>query len=448
MDILLKDIPELEKKYQFQFEKYDINILRNYQLLEKMEAKIKKNIGEDIPIIFVGDSVFYGPEAVRKNLASTLKILSRKKSIPEKTFKIHVDSIIHKTGEINLYYFYQLECPKCNRTEILLNGLKENYPALKIYRYEVFEDSGKILYEALAEARNVPFAKRLIVPAIFIGNDYLIENITSTVLESLIIKYEAGSPRLDTLKIEAGEKSILNRFSKFSIFGIIAAGFLDGINPCAFATIIFFVSYLLFTGRRRKDIVLMSIFFIAAVFLSYLAIGIGAYKLLRYLAGFVIIAKIIYLLFGIIAFVFGVLSIYDYFVARKGEPAKMILQLPQRIKQRIHKDIKEKTKFGGIIIGSFIAGFLISFLEFGCTGQVYLPTITFIISKAGFTLKPLLALLVYNIMFVIPLIIIALVSIMFTTKDIARSLAKKIPAVKIFTAVLFFGLGFLLILSI
>jgi hypothetical protein len=131
----------------------------------------------------------------------------------------------------------------------------------------------------------------------------------------------------------------------------------------------------------------------------------------------------------------------------KKEFNKMVLQLPLGIKQRIHKNIKERTAVGGIIFGSFLAGFLISFLEFGCTDQVYLPTITYIISISEFALKPILALFAYNVMFILPLILIAVLAVIFTTKNIASSLEKKIPTVKFLTAMLFFILGGLLILS-
>ncbi|GAI54109.1 unnamed protein product, partial [marine sediment metagenome] len=72
MDILLDDIPKLQNKYRFTLKKYDIDILKNYTLLEEMEKGVK-NIGEDLPVIFVGDSVFYGPKEVRKSLETTLK---------------------------------------------------------------------------------------------------------------------------------------------------------------------------------------------------------------------------------------------------------------------------------------------------------------------------------------------------------------------------------------
>lgn len=448
MDILLEDIPRLQKKYKFKFKEYDINFLKNYRLLEKMEENVE-NIGEDIPVIFVGDSVFYGPEETRNKLEGTLKALSKElKPNVKDTIRAPVDSIKKEVGEINLYYFYQIGCKECNRVEILLNNLQKQYKKLRVCRLDIFDDSSKIFMENLAARNKIPEKKRLIVPAIIIGDDYLIkEDITLKNFDTLLEKYKKGSPKLDTLNITLGEESIIKRFSQFSVFGIIFAGLLDGVNPCAFATLIFFVSYLLFIGKRRKDVILMAFFFILAVFISYFAIGVGAYNLLKYLSGFDIIAKIIFLGFGVIAIILGILSLRDYFMAKRGNLNKMILQLPLGIKQRIHKDIKEKTAVGGIILGSLITGFLISFLEFGCTGQVYLPTITFMVSKTGFALKPLFALLLYNSMFILPLIGIAFLATIFTTKNIAKSLKTKIPTIKFFTAVFFFVLGILLILS-
>ncbi|OGC42161.1 hypothetical protein A2Y85_01005 [candidate division WOR-3 bacterium RBG_13_43_14] len=90
---------------------------------------------------------------------------------------------------------------------------------------------------------------------------------------------------------------------------------------------------------------------------------------------------------------------------------------------------------------------MVSILEFGCTGQVYLPTITFMVTRTGGTFKPLLSLFLYNLMFVVPLIVIALSASLFSTKHVAGYLEKRIPLIKLGTAFLFFALGVLLILS-
>lgn len=450
MDILLDDIPRLQNRYQFQLKKYDINILDNYKLLEKMEEeKNIENRGEDLPIVFLGDSALYGPEGVRNRLEPLLKKYAgiKKKLIKKDTIEIKPDTLKTKIGVVNLYYFYQPGCKECRRADILLNSLSKTYRNLVIYRHNISEDTSKIFYEGLADFQKIPDEKRLLVPAIFIGEDYLIKDISAERLENLIKKYYSGSPRLDTLKFPKAEENIIQRFSRFSIIGVMLAGLLDGVNPCAFATIIFFISYLLFIGRRKKTVTLMSISFIAAVFFCYLAIGFGAYTILHTITAIKIVGRIIFLSFGILAIILGALSLYDYYLARAGNTNKMILQLPLIIKQKIHKEIKEKTNIGGIIFGSFIAGILISFLEFGCTGQVYLPTITFVVSRGNLGIRPGIILVIYNIMFILPLIIIALLANLLSRESVSDALAKRIPIIKLLTAFLFFGLGVLLILS-
>jgi cytochrome c biogenesis protein CcdA/glutaredoxin len=445
-DFLLDDLPKLQARYKFTLKKYDIEVLDNEKILEKMEENVPDKT-DDLPVVFVGDSAFYGYDEIHKKLGPTLKLIRQTIPINPDTSLPPTDTLVNLTGEVHLYYFYQPECPECDRTEALLRALQNKYRPVTVHRYNILADSSKLFYETLAELKKVPENERLLAPTIFIADDYLIRDIKSAALEGLIRKYSGGSPRLDTVKISGAGSNLFQRFKKFSILGIMAAGFLDGINPCAFATIIFFVSFLVFVGRKPRDILLMALFFILAVFVSYFAIGLGAYKILQFLTGFAVVAKIIFLVFGIFAIILGILSLYDFFVSRKGKTNKMLLQLPLAVKQSIHKNIKEKTGSGGIIAGSLVAGTLISFLEFGCTGQVYLPTITFIISQRGLALKPLACLLVYNLMFIVPLIAIAILAVIFSTKNIGAFLEKRIPAVKILTAVLFFGLGILLLLT-
>ena len=446
MDILLADIPRLRAKYTFTLKKYDIDLLANYDLLERMEQD-RGVAGEDLPVIFVDDSVFYGPENAYARMESVLKSIvgSRQKKPEEPTALVDTVTAVQQKGE--LYYFFQPGCEECGRLEALFNGL-DKAGTVVIHRYNILEDTSKILLEALSTEVGIPKEKRLLVPVVISVKGYLIKE-EITLQNILKLGNEQGKMDrilgvIDTL---GAENRIRPRFEGFSLLGVILAGLLDGVNPCAFATIIFFVSYLLFLGRKRRDIIVMAASFIAAVFIAYFLIGVGAYNLLNYLAGYSIIARIIFLCFGIIALILGLLSLRDYMVARKGHYDKMILQLPLGIKQRIHRDIKERTAVGGIVIGSFIAGLAVSFLEFGCTGQIYLPPITFVISRAGWSLRPMVLLLLYNLMFVFPLVLISMLALLFSTDKIAKSLSARIPAIKLLTAILFFVLGLLLVLS-
>lgn len=320
--------------------------------------------------------------------------------------------------------------------------------SMTVKRYSILEDTNKVLLEAFSRKAGIPEEKRLIVPVVFLGKGYLMkQDITTGNIFKLAEEQQDYDQDAGMLDMPGAEKNIMARFDRFSLLGIMFAGLLDGVNPCAFATIIFFVSYLLFLGRRRRDIIVMAASFITAVFLAYFLIGVGAYNILNYLAGYEIVGRIIFMCFGILALILGLLSLRDFVFARQGKFDKMLLQLPLGIKQRIHRDIKKRTAVRGIVLGSFVAGLIVSFLEFGCTGQIYLPTITFMISRTGWRLKPLFTLLIYNIMFVLPLILISLLAVVISTSKISKSLGKRVPVIKLLTALLFFALGILLILS-
>ena len=446
MDILLGDIPKLQAKYTFELKKYDIDLLSNYQFLEKMEQEHGQS-GEELPVVFILDSVFYGPEGIYERMDRVLKnIASKPRRVKQKQIPTH-DTSPEMVSYIQLHYFYQPGCEECGRLDALFNSLQEQ-GNMTVTRYSIMEDTNKVLLEALSSKAGIPEEERLVVPVVFLGNGYLMkQDITTENIFNLAEEQQGHGQNTGALDIPAAEKSIATRFDRFSLLGIMFAGLLDGVNPCAFATIFFFVSYLLFLGRRRRDIIVMAVSLVTAVFLAYFLIGVGAYNILNYLAGYEIIAKIIFVCFGVIALILGVLSLRDFVYARQGKLDKMLLQLPLGIKQRIHRDIKKRTAVRGIVLGSFVAGLVVSLLEFGCTGQIYLPTITFMVARTGWQLKPVFTLLLYNIMFVFPLILISILAVAISTDKISKSLGKRIPTIKLLTALLFFALGILLILS-
>ena len=66
-----------------------------------------------------------------------------------------------------------------------------------------------------------------------------------------------------------------------SVVAVAAAGLLDGVNPCAFTTLIFLLASLALAGRGRREVLAIGAFFSLAVFLTYLAIGLGFFAALR-----------------------------------------------------------------------------------------------------------------------------------------------------------------------
>jgi thiol-disulfide isomerase/thioredoxin len=154
-----------------------------------------------------------------------------------------------KLFPVDLAYFYQKGCPKCDRANVLLKYLVKKYPRLNVKEIDLNISDGKRLDESLSNRLNLPAEKRLIAPSIFIGNDYLSpEEISESKVEALIQKYEKIKAQ-SVLKVEKGEvkeaeKSMVDRFKSLGLLTIVSPGLIDGINPCAFATLIFFISYL------------------------------------------------------------------------------------------------------------------------------------------------------------------------------------------------------------
>ena len=78
-----------------------------------------------------------------------------------------------KSFSVDLAYFYQKGCPKCDRANVLLKYLVKKYPRLNVKEIDLNISDGKRLNESLSNRLNLPAEKRLIAPSIFIGNDYL-----------------------------------------------------------------------------------------------------------------------------------------------------------------------------------------------------------------------------------------------------------------------------------
>lgn len=248
---------------------------------------------------------------------------------------------------------------------------------------------------------------------------------------------------------------IVERFKSFTPFGIAVAGLLDGINPCAFSTIIFFISFLAFIGFSLRKSVIAGFSFTLAVFLTYLGLGLGAFAGLERLRVFAVFSKYFDITVGGFAIILGIGSLYDYISFRtKGVNKGMILRLPGAIKNVIHKTIGNMRDKGGagiarLLFIAFIIGVLVSLFESMCTGQMYLPTLTFILKMKVMWQRAFLFLLLYNAMFILPLVIVFLLTAFGVSSEWwAKAVQHNLGRVKLLSALFFFTIGiFILIIA-
>ncbi|MFA5411538.1 MAG: hypothetical protein WC321_06780 [Candidatus Omnitrophota bacterium] len=256
------------------------------------------------------------------------------------------------------------------------------------------------------------------------------------------------------------QPDLLQRFKTFSPLVILGAGLLDGINPCAFTVIVFFISFLALQGYKPRELALIGISFILAVFLTYIFIGLGLFGFLYRIRGFWGFSKIVNFSIGIFSVILGVLAVCDFLKFKKTrETEGLFLQLPDAIKNKIHRIIgmhyrrdkdgknkgPEKHLFR-LVCSAFITGFLISILEAVCTGQTYLPTIGFILKTSALKLRAFAYLILYNFMFIIPLLAVFILALSgVSSGQFSKFLKRHLLTVKLLMAVLFFGLGIFLL---
>ena len=369
--------------------------------------------------------------------------------VEEETWNVGSNMSLHSAlkaprSAIHLVYFHKRGCDKCARANKVLQSVREKYPELVIDKRNVKENQE--LLEAMGELYGIPEVRRLTTPTVFIGDEYFLDALDEAGLTAVIERYQATGIASRLPEAETGtdqaQAQIMNRFYSFGALAVAGAGLLDGINPCAFATIIFFVSYLSIAKRNRREMLFAGLAFAGAVFVTYLLLGMGTLKFLEALGSFTTIGKYVYLVAGTATLALAGLSFYDAYQAKQGRIKDIKLQLPDSLKRRIHKVIRERTRTSGVIAGALAIGFAVSALELVCTGQVYLPTLTFVAGIPGMQLHAYWYLLLYNVMFVLPLLVVFGFVYWGTTHvQLDGVLQRHLMGVKVGTGVVLLGLG-------
>lgn len=185
---------------------------------------------------------------------------------------------------------------------------------------------------------------------------------------------------------------------------VAGAGLLDGINPCAFSTLIFLLAYLGLRKRDRGEILTVGILFTLTVFLTYTAVGAGAFVLLRESMGFPILSSLLKWGGAGALTVLAGLSFRDYLRLRRGDGGDMTLQLSPGVKRAVHKSVREGVRSALPALGAAAMGFTVTIYELGCTGQIYLPTL-YLMTRRGEG-RGYWLLLLYNLAFILPLAVV------------------------------------------
>ena len=161
---------------------------------------------------------------------------------------------------------------------------------------------------------------------------------------------EEGGPATETAGV--GE-DVLRKFGTFKPAAIALAGLVDGINPCAFTTLIFFISLLAALRKGRREILTVGLCFAAAVFVTYLLLGLGMLRAVKVFSVNSGIARGMTVLVVGVTLAFAGYSFYDFFKYRRsGKGEDLTLKLPERIRNRIRTLISRQMRTRNIVIAA------------------------------------------------------------------------------------------------
>jgi cytochrome c biogenesis protein CcdA len=187
---------------------------------------------------------------------------------------------------------------------------------------------------------------------------------------------------------------------------IVVAGAVDGINPCAFTVLLLFITALL-AGLQTKNsaeiagnvaaararLIGLGSIYIAAIFLTYLALGAG----LLVTADLFVREHLPARLGALLAIALGLWMLKDYFLPGWG----WRLQAPAAVGEWARRAAQKMT-----VPALALGGFLIGLCTVPCSGAVYLAVLALLSTQPTATAFGYLVL--YNLMFIIPLVVVLL----------------------------------------
>lgn len=363
-------------------------------------------------------------------------------ALEEKSTGVQADS---DDNGLVLEYYYTPDCTRCK--EFLAREVpkleEELNISLSLRKYDVTTADGLNAMTRRLKALN---SREKQLPIIVGGSTILAgDREIERELESLIrrlMESRDSLPHISGADTGAASGSDL----ALGIFPIIAAGLLDGINPCAFTTLIFLISWLGLAGRERREILITGLLFTAAVFITYYLVGLGAFAAVRSSSSIQWIGTLMKYIMAAVLLVLAVIHVLDYRKVKAGRSSEITLQLSRERKKKIHSLIRENTRKAGLFTGSIALGVGVTIYELGCTGQVYLPTLMYM-ARAERAASAFFLLGLYNLAFVFPLIIVFAAAWRGTgSEKLAQWFSENLGKVKLLSALFFLMMAGLLVI--
>jgi cytochrome c biogenesis protein CcdA len=328
-----------------------------------------------------------------------------------------------------VFYFYGRDCLACTETSPFIDEIGKKY-SVNLHKYEIWHNETN--RELFFKFCDVYCISEKLVPIVFIGDKSLVgvESIKDNLEKEITncIQNNCTCPEEKIKNVTVVPKT------EITIPIIVSAALIDSINPCAFAVLIFLLTYLIALGSRKK-ILIVGFGYILMVFITYFLAGLGLFAAVETTG----ISVIFYRVAAVIAIVAGAINVKDFFFYGKG----FSLEIPKS-----RKPILEKYIHRASLPAALILGFLVAMFELPCTGGVYLAILSMLAnSMTRITAIPYLFL--YNIIFVLPLFVILILMMKGSSAEkMEKWRTEKRKYMKLVAGLFMIALGIIMLLEL
>jgi len=224
--------------------------------------------------------------------------------------------------------------------------------------------------------------------------------------------------------------------NELNIGRITLLALADSVNPCAIVVLaMVLMAIVIQNPEKRKRVLYAGIAFVASVYIGYLFYGVVITEFFRTFARLLREnSSWIYEMLAVLCMIIGALNIKDFFYYKKGSFAT---EMPIFLRPKVKKIINSITS----PIGAFVIGFLVTLFLLPCTIGPYIIA-SGLLSELGF-FNAIPWLLYYNIIFVIPmLVIVGLIYLGFSrVEEVSGWKEKNIKILHLIAGILLFLVG-------
>ena len=216
---------------------------------------------------------------------------------------------------------------------------------------------------------------------------------------------------------------------------LVSLAAVDAVNPCALAVLTFMlIAILTYNPEKKRNVLLAGLAFSASVFVTYLFYGLIIIKFFQIVQALTAVRLLLYKILGVAAIILGLLNIKDWI---RHKPGGFATEMPLSFRPKVKKIISGVTSpKGAFFVGIFVTVFLLP-----CTIGPYI--IAGGILSIFKIIEALPFLLLYNLIFISPMIAITL--IVYTgfakVENVSGWRKKNVRKLHLIAGIIMLGLG-------